>query len=582
MPLSLSQRAARTVQSEIRTMSIECEKVKGINLAQGVCDTEVPEVVREGAKQAIDSGTNSYTRAEGLVSLRQAIAEKMRRFNGIECDPDAEVIVHSGSTGSFYASCLALLNPGDEVILFEPYYGYHLNTLVAVEAVPAYVTLQAPDWTFTPLDLERAVTPRTRGIMLNTPANPSGKVFTREEMETIAEFARRHDLFVFTDEIYEYFIYEGKHISMATLPGMRERTITLSGYSKTFSITGWRIGYSVCDRKWAQAIAYFHDLVYVCAPAPLQIGVAEGIRKLPKDFYQKISQEYIVKRDLLCDTLQEAGLTPSIPKGAYYVLADASRLPGLTSRDKAMSLLEQTGVATVAGSAFFHSDGGEDLLRFCFAKTDEELREACRRLKKLGSKPPPPTPAATESSPSFHLMIEGGEAKTYWLQVAVRSDAALHELDTFLRQTWLECCGHLSAFTIDGHRYSSRPMADVGETGMDVLVGQVLHPRAKFFYEYDFGSTTELTLSVAAILEPENQSGPVQLLARNEKPRISCENCGASPATLVCSNCAWQGKGWLCAKCVSTHQCGADTILPVVNSPRVGICSYGVQPEHVG
>jgi len=582
MPLSLSQRAARTVQSEIRTMSIECEKVKGINLAQGVCDTEVPEVVREGAKQAIDSGTNSYTRAEGLVSIRQAIAEKMRRFNGIECDPDTEVIVHSGSTGSFYASCLALLNPGDEVILFEPYYGYHLNTLVAVEAVPAYVTLKAPDWSFTPLDLQRAVTSRTRGIMLNSPANPSGKVFTREELEVIAEFAKRHDLFVFTDEIYEYFIYEGKHISMATLPGMRERTITLSGYSKTFSITGWRIGYSVCDRKWAQAIAYFHDLVYVCAPAPLQIGVAEGIRKLPEDFYQKISQEYILKRDLLCGTLQEVGLTPSIPKGSYYVLADASSLPGLTSRDKAMSLLEQTGVATVAGSAFYHSDGGENLLRFCFAKTDEELAEACRRLKKLESKKPP-TPVASENPnpPSFHLVIEGSEAKAYWLHVAVRSDAALHELDAFLRQTWLECCGHLSAFTIDGHRYSSRPMADVGEAGMDVLVGQVLHPRAKFFYEYDFGSTTELTLTVAAILEPETQREPVQLLARNETPRMSCEICGSTPATLVCSNCAWDGKGWLCAACVSTHRCGTDAVLPVVNSPRVGICSYGGQPEHV-
>src|SRR5258708_3165772 len=204
MSLSLSQRAARTVQSEIRVMSIECEKVKGINLAQGVCDTEVPEEVRAGAKRAIDGGINSYTRAEGLAPIRQAIAEKMRRFNGMECDPDTEVIVHSGSTGAFYASCLALLNPGDEVILFEPYYGYHLNTLVAVEAVSAYVTLQTPDWTFTPLDLERAVTPRTRRIILNTPANPSGKVFTREEIETIAEFARRHGLVVFTDGVYEY------------------------------------------------------------------------------------------------------------------------------------------------------------------------------------------------------------------------------------------------------------------------------------------------------------------------------------------------------------------------------------------
>lgn len=383
MPLSLSKRAARTVQSEIRAMSVACEKVQGINLAQGVCDTEVPEPVREGAKQAMNQGINSYTRAEGLAPIRQAIAEKMRRFNGIECDPETEVIVGSGATGAFYAACLALLNPGDEVILFEPYYGYHLNTLVAVEAVPLYVTLRAPDWKFNREDLERTVTLRTRAIVLNSPANPSGKIFTREEMEWIAAFAKRHDLFVFTDEIYEHFVYEGQHISIATLPGMRERTITMSGYSKTFSITGWRIGYTVCDRRWAQGITYFHDLIYVCAPAPLQIGVAEGIRQLPESFYQEIGKEYVQKRDALCNTLREIGLTPSVPNGAYYVLADASILPGKTSRDKAMYLLHETGVASVAGSAFYHGGGGENLIRFCFAKTDAELAEACRRLRAL-------------------------------------------------------------------------------------------------------------------------------------------------------------------------------------------------------
>ena len=383
MPLSLSQRAGRTVQSEIRAMSIACDRVQGINLAQGVCDTEVPLPVREGAKWAMEHGLNSYTRAEGLGPIREAIAEKMQRFNGIECDPETEVIVGSGATGAFYAAALALLNPGDEVILFEPYYGYHLNTLVAVEAVPLYVTMRAPDWTFNREDLERTVTLRTRAIMLNSPGNPTGKIFTREEMEWIANFAKRHDLFVFTDEIYEYFVYEGRHISMATLPGMRERTITMSGYSKTFSITGWRIGYTICDRRWAQGIAYFHDLIYVCAPAPLQIGVAEGIRQLPQSFYDEIGKEYVQKRDLLCDTLREIGLTPSVPKGAYYVLADASILPGKTSRDKALHLLAETGVATVAGSAFYHGSEGENLIRFCFAKTDAELTEACKRLKKL-------------------------------------------------------------------------------------------------------------------------------------------------------------------------------------------------------
>jgi aminotransferase len=223
--------------------------------------------------------------------------------------------------------------------------------------------------------------------MINSPANPSGKVFTREELQWIADFAQRHDLFVFTDEIYEYFVYEGRHISPATLPGMWERTITISGYSKTFSITGWRVGYTVCDKKWAQAIAYFHDLVYVCAPAPLQIGVAEGIINLPESFYQGISAEYVQKRDLLCDTLKEIGLEPSVPAGAYYVLADASVLPGRTAKEKSMELLRASGVASVAGTAFYHGSGGENLLRFCFAKTDEELKQACERLKMLQSSP---------------------------------------------------------------------------------------------------------------------------------------------------------------------------------------------------
>jgi len=386
MNLSISERAARTVQSEIRVMSLECEKVNGINLAQGVCDTEVPEAVRRGAKEAIDRGINSYTRSDGLAQIRNAIAGKMRRFNNIECNPETEVVVSSGSSGSFYAACLSLLNPGDEVILFEPYYGYHLLTLLAVEAIPRFLTLQSPNWEFSPEDLERAVSSRTKAIVINSPANPSGKIFTWQELEWIAAFAQKHDLFVFTDEIYEYFVYEGQHISPATLPGMRERTITISGYSKTFSITGWRIGYSIAGEKWSEAISYFSDLVYVCAPAPLQIGVAQGILELPESFYRQIAQEYIKKRDLLCGTLKEVGLTPSIAKGAYYVLADASLLPGSTSKEKSMFLLRETGVASVAGSAFYHGSGGENLLRFCFAKTDEELAEACRRLGALVEK----------------------------------------------------------------------------------------------------------------------------------------------------------------------------------------------------
>lgn len=384
MSILLSKRAELIVQSEIRQMSIECERMGGINLAQGVCDTEVPQAVRRGAQVAIDKGINSYTRFDGLAELREAIARKLQNYNGIKADPETEIVVSGGSTGSFYCACLALLDPGDEVIIFEPYYGYHINTLLAVEAVPAYVTMTAPDWTFSPEDLERAVTPRTKGIMVNTPANPSGKVFTQEELEWIADFAERHDIFVFTDEIYEYILYDGRqHISPGAVPGLYGRTITISGFSKTFSITGWRIGYSAASPRWSQMIGCMNDLVYVCAPSPLQLGVTAGLEALGAEFYQDLAAEYTRKRNLICEALQRAGLTPSIPQGAYYVLADVSRLPGETSKEKAMHLLNRTGVASVPGEAFFHDATGNNFVRFCYAKTDKDLEEACQRLLRL-------------------------------------------------------------------------------------------------------------------------------------------------------------------------------------------------------
>jgi aminotransferase len=380
----LSDRAGRIAQSEIRVMSIECERVRGVNLAQGVCDTPVPLEVRRAAENAIEAGHNSYTRLDGVHPLRHEIARKMRSFNHVECDPEREVVVTAGSTGAFYCACLALLNPGDEVILFEPYYGYHLHTVLSVDAVPVYLTLRAPDWKFSPDDLNKVVTKKTRAIVVNSPANPSGKVFSRTELEWIAEFAREHDLFVLTDEIYEYFLYDNlEHFSIATLPGMKERAITISGYSKTFSITGWRIGYAIADARWAHAIGYYSDLCYVCAPAPLQFGVAAGIAALNDDFYRCLRHEYAQKRDLICSTLSEVGLAPSIPSGAYYILSDASCLPGKTSKEKSMYLLEKTGVASVPGAAFYHDDSGENIIRFCFAKTDADLQNACERLRKI-------------------------------------------------------------------------------------------------------------------------------------------------------------------------------------------------------
>jgi len=382
--LALSKRADRIAQSEIRAMTIECEKVNGINLAQGVCDTPLPPAVAEGAKDAIDRGLNSYTRFDGIGALRQAIARKLCVHNRIKADPETQITVSGGSTGALYCACLALLNAGDEVILFEPYYGYHVNTLLAVEAVPVYVTMQAPEWSFTADDLEAAVTPRTKAIIVNTPANPSGKVFSLDELEYIADFAERHDLFVFTDEIYEYFVYDGRHhISPATLPGMEDRTITISGFSKTYSITGWRIGYSACHSEWARMIGYMNDLIYVCAPSPLQAGAAAGLDLLNNQFYRRLAEEYTAKRDMVCDALALASIPSCPPQGAYYILADVSRLPGKDSKERAMYLLSKTGVASVPGSAFFHGSEGESFVRFCYAKPDDDLRRACERLADL-------------------------------------------------------------------------------------------------------------------------------------------------------------------------------------------------------
>jgi aminotransferase len=279
---------------------------------------------------------------------------------------------------------MALLNPGDEVLLFEPFYGYHVSTLRSMRVNAVFVPLAEPGFALDTDALRAAITPKTRAIVVNTPANPSGKIFSLAELEVIAEVAQAHDLFVFTDEIYEYFVYDGlRHVSPAPLPGMRERTIVLSGFSKTFSVTGWRLGYVTADARWLPAMNYFHDLTYVCAPSALQHGVAAGLEQLPPSFYTQLAADHQDKRARILSALTDAGLTPTTPAGAYYVLADSSNLPGKNAAEKARNLLAATGVAAVAGSAFFRPGRGENLLRFCFAKKDADLDEACRRLRKL-------------------------------------------------------------------------------------------------------------------------------------------------------------------------------------------------------
>jgi aminotransferase len=382
--LALSQLAPETFQSEIRAMTTECDRIGGINLAQGVCDTPVPAVIEAAAIQAIRDGHNIYTRCDGIARLREAIAAKQLRDYGLRYDSEREVLVASGATGGYHAAAMALLNPGDEVLIFEPFYGYHVNTLKSLRVNPVIVPLAEPDWQLDVDAMRAAVTPRTRAVLINTPANPSGKIFTRPELETVAHLVLEHDLFLITDEIYEYFVYDGaQHICAATLPGMRERTIVVSGFSKTFSITGWRVGYAVADARWMPAMGHFHDLTYVCAPAPLQVAAAAGLEQLPPSFYTQIAADHQSKRERMIGALRAAGMEPSVPPGAYYVLARATRLPGKTAPQKARHLLAATGVAAVAGSAFFTPGRGEDLLRFCFAKQDAELDEACDRLRKL-------------------------------------------------------------------------------------------------------------------------------------------------------------------------------------------------------
>jgi aminotransferase len=376
--MRISRRLQDLGQSDIRRMTRECERLSGINLGQGICDLPTPPLVREGAVAAIRADKSVYSFAEGAIELRTAIARKLSRDNGIEADPASEICVTVGASGAYASAIHALLDPSDGIVLFEPYYGYHLNAAVVAGLVPQFVTLDAPSFALDEAALEAAIDPKTRAIVLCTPSNPSGKMFSAAEIELVARVARKHDLFLITDEIYEYIRYDGRpHISPATIAP--ERTVTIMGLSKTFSITGWRLGYAVAPEPLCKAITLVNDLFYVCAATPLQLGAARGFDS-PRSYFDDLATSYLKKRDAICSALDAAGLSPIVPQGAYYVLADCSSLGEPDARAAAMHLLETTGVASVPGSAFYRT-AGEKLLRFCFAKDDAVLDEACRRLR---------------------------------------------------------------------------------------------------------------------------------------------------------------------------------------------------------
>ena len=381
--MRIARRIRDLAQSDIRRMTRECERVGGLNLGQGICDLPTPPLVRDGAIAAIRENRSTYSFAEGARELREAIAKKLGRDNGLSADPATEICVTVGASGAYAAAINALLDPGDGILLFEPYYGYHLNAALVAGLTPEFLTLAPPDFALRAEALEAAVTPRTRAVVVCSPSNPSGKMFSRDELAILARVAARRDLLVITDEIYEYIRYDGRpHVSPASIPGLRERTVTIMGLSKTFSITGWRLGYTVAPPEMTRAITLVNDLYFVCAPTPLQLGVAAGF-DAPRSYFDELQSSYQRKRDVICQALRDARLPPVVPQGAYYVLADCSRLGFPTAREAAMHVLETTRVASVPGSAFYRGAGGEKLLRFCFAKDDGVLDDACRRLAAL-------------------------------------------------------------------------------------------------------------------------------------------------------------------------------------------------------
>jgi len=385
MSRRFARRTEGIVQSDIRRMTRECERVSGINLGQGVCDQPTDEIIKSAAIQAIENDRSTYSKFEGIDLLRRRIAAKEADYNRVTCDPDTQVVVTVGSTGGFAVACLALLEPDDEVVVFSPFYSYHVNILKMCGAKAVFVPLAAPTWEYSKDTLKAAFTPRTRMVIVNTPCNPCGKVFSVTELSEIGDLCRSHGAIALTDEIYEYILFDDReHVSLASLPGMAEHTITLSGFSKTYSMTGWRLGYAIAPPDVAARMGVLNDLLYICAPTPLQHGVAAAF-DLPSSYFDEMRSAYARKREMLVGACRTAGLKPYVPQGAYYFLADVSAHGFRDDREAAAALLARAGVATVPGSSFYADpEQGRQQVRLCFAKQMPELEEACRRLERFG------------------------------------------------------------------------------------------------------------------------------------------------------------------------------------------------------
>ena len=377
-------RTASFTESVIREMTRVAQQHGAINLAQGFPDFPMPAAMKDAACAAIHGDINQYAITWGAPALRIGIAEKYRRWYDMPVDPDREVTVTCGATEAMAAVFLALINPGDEVIIFEPWYENYGPDAILAQATPRYVPLEAPQWRFDPEVLRAAFNEKTKAIIVNTPHNPTGRVLTREEIGFIADLCIEHNVWAITDEIYEHIRYAGGHHVLATWPGMRERTVTISGLSKTFSCTGWRLGYAIAPERESVAIRKVHDFLTVGAPAPLQAAAAVGMAFDP-DYYNHLSLDYRARRDSLLPVLAEAGFTFSTPEGAYYVLADFSSLSDKDDASFARWMASEIGVAGVPGSSFYHpgADRGKSMIRFAFCKKQETLDRAAERLAGL-------------------------------------------------------------------------------------------------------------------------------------------------------------------------------------------------------
>ncbi|HEX5816254.1 MAG TPA: aminotransferase class I/II-fold pyridoxal phosphate-dependent enzyme [Methylomirabilota bacterium] len=384
----ISKRVEGFTESVIREMTRVVSRLGGVNLAQGMPNFRPPQELIDAAHRAIDGDFHQYAITWGTPGLRAAIADKYRAFYGMPVDPERHVTVCCGSTETMLSTLLAVLNPGDEVVIFEPFYENYGPGCIIAGARPVFVPLEPPDFTFDPDRLRQAVSPRTKAVVFNSPNNPSGKVFSRAELQTIADVCLQHDLLAITDEIYEHIVFDGLgHTPIATLPGMGERTVTISGISKSYSVTGWRVGYAVAPEALSVGIRRAHDFVTVGAPHPLQEAAVTALR-LPADYYVRLREAYQARRDLLWDYVERAGFVAWKPQGAYYILTDVAhfmKAAGIADDYAfAMYLIEEVGVATVPGSSFYaHTELGRTKIRFCFPKTDDMLREAGERLLKL-------------------------------------------------------------------------------------------------------------------------------------------------------------------------------------------------------